>query len=153
VKITVIWVGKTKNKWLQCLIKDYDRRLQHFCKLSITELRSLQVEEVPRLISVEGEKILGKVRSDDFLILLDSRGKVFTSEEFSNQLLTYQIRSLGKVIFVIGGHEGVSQAVRTRANELIALSRMTFNHEMARVVLLEQIYRAFTIIHHFPYHR
>lgn len=153
VKITLLWVGKTKNSSLHSLIEDYWKRLSHFCELSLTEIRFVQEDDPNRLVKREGEKILAKIQPEDFLVLLDSQGKAYTSEEFSNLISTYRDRSLAKLVFVIGGHNGVSAAVRKRANLSVSLSRMTFSHEMVRLFLLEQIYRAYTLIHRIPYHK
>ena len=153
VKITLLWVGKTKNRSLQCLIEDYRKRLSHFCELSLIEIRSTQEDDPDGLVTREGEKLLTKIRPEDFLVLLDPQGKSYTSEGFSHLVSTYRDRSLAKIVFVIGGPRGVSPAVRKRANLLVSLSRMTFNHDMVRLFLLEQIYRAFTMIHHIPYHK
>jgi 23S rRNA (pseudouridine1915-N3)-methyltransferase len=153
VKITLLWVGKTKNGSLRSLIEDYWKRLGHFCELSLIEIRSVQENDPNRLVTREGEKILAKIEPEDILVLLDPQGKAYTSEEFSNLVSTYRDRSLAELVFVIGGPIGVSPAVRKRARFLVSLSRMTFNHEMVRLFLLEQIYRAFTMIHRIPYHK
>ena len=153
MKITLLWIGKTKNSSLHNLIEDYWQRLSHFCELSLVEIRPVHEEDPSRLVAREGEKILAKIEAEDLLVLLDSQGKTFSSEEFSALLSSYRNRSLAKLVFVIGGPSGVSPTVRKRANQLISLSRMTFNHEMVRLFLLEQIYRAFTMIHHIPYHK
>ena len=153
MKIKLLWIGKTKNSSLQRMIEDYWQRLSHFCELSLVEIRSIHEDDPCRLLAREGEKILAKIEPEDLLVLLDSQGKTFSSDEFSALLSAYRDRSLAKLVFVIGGHSGVSPTVRKRANQLISLSRMTFNHEMVRLFLLEQIYRAFTMIHHIPYHK
>ena len=153
VKITLLWVGKTKNRSLHSLIEDYWKRLSHFCDLSLIEIRSNPEDDPNALVTREGEKILAKIQPEDLVVLLDPKGKSYTSEEFSNLVSTYRDRSLAKMVFVIGGPNGVSPAVRNRANILISLSRMTFNHDMIRLFLLEQVYRAFTMIHHIPYHK
>ena len=153
VKITLLWIGKTKNSSLHSLIEDYWKRLRHFCELSLIEIRAIQEDAPNRLVTREGEKILAKIQPEDFLVLLDSQGKSYTSEEFSYLVSTHRDRSLAKMVFVIGGPSGVSPAVRKRANLSFSLSRMTFNHDMVRLFLLEQVYRAFTMIHHIPYHK
>jgi 23S rRNA (pseudouridine1915-N3)-methyltransferase len=132
---------------------DYWERLSHFCELSLIEIRAFQEEEPSRLVTKEAQKILAKIEPNDFLILLDSQGKTLSSQELSERISIYRDRALSKLVFVIGGHCGVSPAVRKRANEMISLSRMTFNHEMIRLFLLEQLYRSFTIIHRIPYHK
>ena len=132
---------------------DYWERLSHFCELSLIEIRAIQDEEPSRLVTKEAQKILAKIEPNDFLILLDSQGKTLSSQELSERISIYRDRALSKLVFVIGGHCGVSPAVRKRADEMISLSRMTFNHEMIRLFLLEQLYRSFTIIHRIPYHK
>ena len=153
MKITLLWIGKTRDSSIQSLIEVYWKRISHFCELSLIEIRSVQEDDPNRLVMREGEKILAKIQREDFLVLLDSQGKTYTSEEFSSFVSAYRDRSLTKLVFVSGGHNGISHVVRKRANLSVSLSRMTFNHEMVRLFLLEQIYRAFTMIHHIPYHK
>jgi 23S rRNA (pseudouridine1915-N3)-methyltransferase len=153
LKITLLWVGKTKNGLLLSLIEEYRERLSHFCQLSLIEIRSPQEEEPSRLVTKEAQKILAKIETNDFLVLLDSKGKNYTSQELAERISSFRDRSLAKLVFVIGGHYGVSPHVRERANEMISLSRLTFNHEMIRLFFLEQLYRSFTIIHRIPYHK
>ena len=153
MKINLLWIGKTRNSSLQNLIGDYWKRLSHFGEVSLIEIRSVQDDDLNRLVTREGEKILARIEPEDFMILLDSQGKVYTSEEFAKLVSSYRDRSLAKLVFVIGGHHGVSTPVRNRSNLSVSLSRMTFNHEMVRLFLLEQIYRAFTIINRIPYHK
>jgi 23S rRNA (pseudouridine1915-N3)-methyltransferase len=139
---------------LKGLIEDYWKRLDHFCELSLREVQPVQSETAKgRLASVEGEKLLAKVHASDHVVLLDSTGKSLTTEKFATWLCKHRDQSTRNLLFVIGGHEGISESVRRRADFCISLSPLTFTHEMARCLLLEQIYRAFSVIQGFPYHK
>jgi 23S rRNA (pseudouridine1915-N3)-methyltransferase len=104
-------------------------------------------------MSLEGEQLLARVSSSDCLVLLDPAGQSLTTEKFAVFLAKQRDTSSRTLVFSIGGHEGFSEEVRLRANRILSLSPMTFTHELARCLLLEQIYRAFSILHHFPYHK
>jgi 23S rRNA (pseudouridine1915-N3)-methyltransferase len=101
----------------------------------------------------EGEALLARVRADAYVLALDSAGESMNSEEFASLIRQRRDRSLKDLVFVVGSHVGLSAQVKRRANKLLSLSAMTLNHEMARLFLVEQIYRAFTLIHHIPYHK
>ena len=154
MKITLAWVGKTRNVHLRCLIEDYWARLAHFCELSLREVQPIKSTAAKgRLAALEGEKILAGVNASDYLVVVDSGGKSFTTENFAAWLSNHRDQSTRSLVFVIGGHEGLSDALKSRANFSISLSSLTFTHEMARCLLLEQIYRAFSLIQGFPYHK
>ena len=136
------------------LIEDYWTRLGHFCELSLREVQPVKSEAAKgRLATLEGEKLLARVDASDYLVLLDSTGKSLTTEKFAAWLCKHRDQSTRNLVFVIGGHEGLSEAVQHRADLAISLSALTFTHEMARCLLLEQIYRAFSVIQGFPYHK
>ena len=136
------------------LIEDYWTRLGHFCELSLREVQPVKSEAAKgRLATLEGEKLLARVDASDYLVLLDSTGKSLTTEKFAAWLCKHRDQSTRNLVFVIGGHEGLSAAVKQRADFVISLSALTFTHEMARCLLLEQIYRAFSVIQGFPYHK
>jgi len=154
LKITLLWVGKTRNVHLKSLIEDYWKRLEHSCDLSLREVQPVKSETAKgRLAALEGEKLLARVDSSDYLVLLDSSAKSLTTEMFAAWLCKHRDQSTRNLVFVIGGHEGLSEAVKRRANFSMSLSPLTFTHEMARCLLLEQIYRAFSVIQGFPYHK
>jgi len=154
LKIRLLWVGKTRNVHLKGLIEDYWTRLGHFCELSLREVQPVKSEAAKgRLATLEGEKLLARVDASDYLVLLDSTGKSLTTEKFAAWLCKHRDQSTRNLVFVIGGHEGLSAAVKHRADFVISLSALTFTHEMARCLLLEQIYRAFSVIQGFPYHK
>ena len=154
MKITLLWIGKTRNAHLKSLIEDYWKRLEHFCELSLREVQPARSATAKgRLTVLEGEKLLARVDASDYVVLLDATGKSLTTETFATWLRTHRDQSTRNVVFVVGGHEGLSESLKRRANFCISLSPLTFTHEMARCLLLEQIYRAFSVIHGFPYHK
>lgn len=155
MNIRLILVGKTEESFLKEGIGKYTDRLGHYCRFSLTEIpelknaKSLSREQIKEK---EGELILKNVSSADCLILLDERGKMFTSIEWAAHLEKKFLYSPRDITFVIGGSYGFSEAVYERADEKVSLSKMTFSHQLCRVIFLEQLYRAFTIIKGEPYH-
>lgn len=154
MKTELILVGKTTDKHFQAGIDDYTQRIGHYMPFSITvipELKNTKSLSEQQQKEREGELILQKVQTADKLVLLDEHGKEFRSIEFASWIERQQ--QLGrKLVFVIGGPYGFSEAVYKRADEKISLSKMTFSHQMVRLVFTEQIYRACTIIKGEPYH-
>ena len=146
MKFRFLWIGKTKQKNWLALQEEYLQRLSHFVKFEITELKDSGKE-------IEGKLILDKLNQSQFVCLLDVKGRSISSHEFAVEIEKWQNRGLKEVVFVIGGAEGVASEVVERADNSLSLSFLTFTHEMARVVMLEQIYRAFTIIKGFPYQK
>ena len=155
MKIELWMIGKTTENYLQTGIEQYQKRLQHYCKFtieSIPNLKNRQKLTTDQIKTKEGAVILSKVQTSDFLILLDERGKVYTSVKFSGYLEQLMSRGYKRVIFLIGGAYGFSDAVYQRANSQLSLSAMTFSHQMVRLFFAEQLYRAFTILNNEPYH-
>ncbi|MCY7347040.1 MAG: 23S rRNA (pseudouridine(1915)-N(3))-methyltransferase RlmH [Pyrinomonadaceae bacterium] len=146
MKFRFVWIGKTKDKNWQALQENYLQRLSHFVKFEITELRDESKE-------LESKRILEKVNQSQFVCLLDVKGRIVSSHELAGEIENWQNRGLKEIVFVIGGAEGVASEVVERANFSLSLSLLTFTHETARVVLVEQLYRAFTIIKGFPYQK
>ena len=155
MKITLLTVGKTDKDWVKQGMDIYVSRLKHYIPFSITEIPELKnVSALSReqIKAKEGELILKNVKSADNLMLLDERGKEYSSVEFA-KVLQDKINYEGKdIVFVIGGAYGFSEDVYRRANSRMSLSRMTFSHQMVRAIFAEQLYRAFTIIKGEPYH-
>jgi 23S rRNA (pseudouridine1915-N3)-methyltransferase len=146
MRVRFVWIGKTKNKnWLG-LQEDYLKRLSHFVKFEIIELRDGTKE-------IEGKLILDSLNPNTFLCLLDVEGSVVSSHELSAKIENWQIQSFKEITFVIGGADGVSPQVLEKADFKMSLSKLTLTHEAARVILIEQIYRAFTILKGFPYQK
>lgn len=146
MKFRFVWVGKTKDKNWQALQAEYLQRLSHFVKYEIVELRD-------ETIKLEGERILEKVNQSQFVCLLDVKGRSVSSPELADIIENWQNRGLKEIAFVIGGAAGVASEVVERADFSLSLSFLTLTHEAARVILAEQLYRAFTIIKGFPYQK
>jgi 23S rRNA (pseudouridine1915-N3)-methyltransferase len=153
MRFRLIWVGKTRNEHLRALVEDYLARLGRFVRTEVTELRESSARTEREGIEDEGRRIIGALREDAFLVLLDVAGREWGSIELASEVEKWQTTGKREVAFVIGGHGGVSQAVAARAHVRWSLSHLTLTHEMARVVLTEQLYRAYTIIHGLPYQK
>ena len=155
MKITLLTVGKTDKDWVKEGLDIYVSRLKHYIPFSVVEIPELKNVSALRKDQIktrEGELILKNVRSTDDVILMDERGKQYTSVELA-RVLQDKISYIGKdIVFVIGGAYGFSDAVYSRADSKISLSKMTFSHQMVRAIFAEQIYRAFTIMRGEPYH-
>lgn len=155
MKYQIVCVGSIKEQYLKDALKEYEKRLSKFGQVSIVEIEEEKLSfgrpsDIERVKGEEGKRILSKVSG--YVILCDIQGKLITSEELSCKL--EQVKQTSSTItFIIGGSFGVSEDVKKRANERISFSLMTFPHQLMRVILLEQIYRAETIMHHIPYHK
>lgn len=147
MKFRFVWVGKTKDENWRALQNAYGGRLKHFVKFEITELKDDGSKEI------ESKRILENLNQSAFVVLLDVKGRSVSSHELAETVEKWQNRGLKEVAFVIGGAEGVAFEVVERADFSLSLSVLTLTHEMARVVLLEQLYRAYTIIKGFPYQK
>ena len=150
MKFRFVWVGKTKDKNYKALQEEYLQRLSHFIKCEVIEVRD---SDAPAASNIEGNRILEKVNQSSFVCLLDVTGKSLTSPQLAKNIEKWQNDSVKEVTFVIGGATGVSSEVAKRADLTLSLSFLTFTHEMARVLMLEQLYRAYTIIKGFPYQK
>lgn len=155
MKITLLTVGKTDKDWVRQGMEIYVSRLKHyipFAVVEIPELKNVSALTKDQIKMREGELILKNIKPTDDLILLDERGKEYTSVELA-KVIQDKISYVGKdMVYVIGGAYGFSDAVYQRANSKISLSRMTFSHQMVRAIFVEQLYRAFTIMKGEPYH-
>jgi len=155
MQIKLLALGKTDNKAIQDLIEDYSSRLGHYIRFEMEVIPDLkQSKSLSEALQKEkeGELILKKLSSSDELILLDERGKTYSSLEFSDYLQKKMNSGLKQLVFLIGGPYGFSEAVYARANGKISLSKMTFSHQMVRLFFIEQLYRGFTILRNEPYH-
>lgn len=159
MKITIITVGKLKEKYLKDAIAEYSKRLSKYCKLEIVEVAdektpenaSEVVEDAIR--SKEAERILKYVKEDAFVIALEIAGKQLTSEEFADRIEQLGVRGVSHIIFIIGGSIGLGKEVLAKSDFALSFSKMTFPHQLMRVILLEQVYRSFRIISGEPYHK
>ena len=150
MKFKFVWVGKTRNADWKALQDEYLRRLSHFVKCEIVEIKDSAPHEGPE---IEGNRILQLLNQNSFVCLLDVKGRSLSSFDLAREITNWQNRGLKEIAFIIGGAEGVSAAVSEKANYMLSLSFLTFTHEMARVLLLEQLYRGYTIIKGFPYQK
>lgn len=159
IKITLITVGKIKEKFFTDAIKEYSKRLSRYCKLEIIEVADEKtpdgaseiLEEQIRI--KEGERILKNIKEGTYVIALAIDGKMFDSVDFANHIDKLAVSGNGNIAFVIGGSLGLSKEVLDSVNEKISFSKMTFPHQLMRVILLEQIYRGFRIMKNEPYHK
>lgn len=159
MKITLITVGKIKEKYFTDAIAEYMKRLSRYCKPEIVQVADEKTPENAALAvekqvkDTEGERILRHVAEDAFVVALEIRGEMLSSEELADFIERKQVSGTSHIQFVIGGSLGLSEAVLRRADYRLSFSRMTFPHQLMRVVLLEQIYRSFRIIAGEPYHK
>ena len=155
MKITLVSVGKTEEKYLLQGIDIYLKRLKHYIKLEIIELPELKNTKglsQDQQKTKEAELIGKKLASTDFVVLLDERGQELTSLQFADLLNKRMLASTQNLVFVIGGPYGFDNAIYQRANDKLSLSKLTFSHQMVRLFFAEQVYRAFTILKGEPYH-
>ena len=159
MKITLITVGKIKEKYLKDAISEYSKRLSRYCKLEIIEVADEKTPDNASQIvedgirDKEGERILKYVKEDAFVVTLEIKGKLLTSEELADKIETLGIQGTSHIIFIIGGSIGLGNEVLKRSNYALSFSKMTFPHQLIRVFLLEQIYRAFKISNGETYHK
>ncbi|OQB36214.1 MAG: rRNA large subunit methyltransferase [Euryarchaeota archaeon ADurb.Bin165] len=158
VKIKVRAVGKIKEPFIRDAIADYAKRIGSFCQLECNEYLEAPVpDDHPSTIEMacitEGAKLCSGIEVNDYVIALDRAGKPLSSESFADLIKRLEVEGPYQVIFIIGGPHGLSEGCSKRANVILSLSAMTFPHQLARLLLYEQIYRAFTIIKGLPYHR
>ena len=159
MKITVITVGKIKEKYLRDAIAEYSKRLSRYCKLEVIEVAdektpdqaSETVEDNIR--AKEGERLMKHIRDDMYVITLEIGGKMLSSEEFADQIQRLGVGGTSHIQFVIGGSIGLDEEILKRADYRLSFSKMTFPHQLMRVILLEQIYRGYRIIANEPYHK
>ena len=152
MRLRIIWPGKTRDARLRALIDDYAERLGHFVRCEVTELREADRSDKTG-IDKETRRISDALRPASVTVLLDPDGAEWTSQQLAAQVQSWEGSGIKEVAFVIGGPNGVAGDLKTRADKRWSLSRLTLTHEMARVLLFEQLYRAYTIIHGLPYQK
>ncbi len=159
MNITVICVGKIKEKFYREAVCEYSKRLSKFCKLNIIEVddeeagQNLSPVQESNIKDKEGERILKKIPSNSYVFTLEIEGKKYDSVSFSKNLNDLCIKGQSSICFIIGGSLGLSDKIKDLSNAKLSFSDMTFPHQLMRVILLEQIYRAFKIINNEPYHK
>lgn len=159
VNITIVSVGKLKEKYLKLGIDEYIKRLNPYAKMTLVEVpdekapESLSEADMDIVKKKEGDRILAKISPDAHVVALAIEGKMKSSEELANDMGSWMTYGKSKVVFVIGGSLGLHKDVYDRADELLSFSRMTLPHQLMRLVLLEQVYRGFRILRGEPYHK
>jgi len=150
MKFRFIWIGKTKDRDWKALQDEYLKRLSHFVRCEIIEIRDSAPHDTKEM---EGKRFLNLLNPKNFVCLLDVSGRQMSSNDLAREIEKWQLRGTKEVTFLIGGADGVSAEIGEFADFRLSLSFMTFTHDMARVILLEQLYRAFSIINGFPYQK
>ncbi len=159
MRISVVCVGKIKEKYLKLGIDEFSKRLSKYCKLEVIELddekapENLSDKEMMMIKEKEGKKILSKIKDNSHVIALAIDGKNLSSEELADTIDNLGVRGTSHIVFVIGGSLGLSDDVIRRANYKLSFSKMTFPHQLMRLILLEQVYRAYRINNGEPYHK
>jgi 23S rRNA (pseudouridine1915-N3)-methyltransferase len=152
MRLRIIWTGKTRDARLRALVDDYAERLSHFVRCEVTELREPGRADKSG-IERETKRISDALRPGAVTVLLDSEGAEWTSQQLAAQVQSWEGSGVKEVAFVIGGPNGLASDFKERADKRWSMSRLTLTHEMARVLLFEQLYRAYTIIHGLPYQK
>jgi len=159
MKITILTVGKIKEKYLKDAIAEYSKRLGKYCKLEIVEVadektvENASEAEEENVRAKEAERLLKYIKEDAYMITLEINGKQLSSEELAGRIEMLGVKGTSHIIFVIGGSIGLGKEVLAKSDYALSFSRMTFPHQLMRVILLEQIYRSFRIIRGEPYHK
>ncbi len=156
MKIKIIALGKIKEKFLKEGIDEFLKRLTPYASIEIIEIPAIEIKDenlTNKVLEEEGQKILSHVKPQSFLITMEIKGKMFSSEEFAKKIEELTNNGTSEIIFVIGSSCGISPIVSERANLKMSMSKMTFLHQFARLILVEQIYRAFKIIKGETYHK
>lgn len=159
MNITIISVGKLKEKYLKLGIEEFSKRLSKYCKLDMIELddekcpENLSEKDMEIVKNKEGQKILSKVKSNSYVIALAIDGKNLSSEELADTMSKLAVRGNSHITFIIGGSLGLAGEVLKRADYKLSFSKMTFPHQMMKLILLEQVYRSFRINNNEPYHK
>jgi len=151
LKIRILWVGKSRDAWVKDAIAEYAGRIKHYAPLEVCEVRDEKGAEAEEMRRRECERLEKQIPPSAVLVLLDERGEQLTSPGLAAFMGKQRDSGAGEMVFVIGGAYGFTEEFRRRGR-LLALSKMTFTHQMVRVFLLEQVYRAFSILNNEPYH-
>lgn len=159
MKITIISVGKIKEKFYKEAISEFKKRLSSYCTLNLIEVadekapENISDKEMKQIKDKEGEKILSKMDENSYIVVLHIQGKQLSSEDLSKKINDLALSGQSHITFIIGGSLGLSQNVLSKSNYKLSFSKMTFPHQLFRVILLEQVYRSFRIIRGEPYHK
>ncbi len=159
MKITVIAVGRVKEKFYRDAVAEYEKRLGRYCKLDIIEVEDEKTPDKAGaameqlILKKEADRILRYVREDAWVVTLEISGREYDSEQFAMELEKLATQGVSHIQFIIGGSLGLHEEIRKKADRAVSFSKMTFPHQLMRVILLEQIYRGYRILHREPYHK
>ena len=154
MKHEIVFIGKTKDSFIQSGIEEYNSRLKHYTNIKITTLKDKSSGGSARAaIESQGKQMLNAVPQGAVVVALDSRGQQFTSESFSKKIVSWELSSVKQVTYLIGGPDGISETILKSAGLTLSFSKMTFTHDMIRMLLVEQLYRAYTIKNGEKYHK
>jgi 23S rRNA (pseudouridine1915-N3)-methyltransferase len=154
MKHEIVFIGKTKDSFIQNGIVEYSSRLKHYTNIQITILKDKSSGRSARVaIENQGQQMLSAVPQGAVIVALDSRGQQFTSESFSKKIVNWELSSVKQVTYLIGGPDGISETILKSAGLVLSFSKMTFTHDMVRMLLIEQLYRAYTIKNGEKYHK
>lgn len=156
MNIKIIAVGKIKEQYLKDALAEYEKRLKAFCSFSVTEIMAEQINDESlneKYKELEAERIIQAIKGNPYIITLEIQGKMLSSEDFASKIKGISNSGINEVIFIIGGANGLHKKVSDLASFKLSFSKMTFTHQMIRLLLTEQIYRAFKINNNEPYHR
>lgn len=159
MEINIISVGKIKEDYFKKAIEEYEKRLKAYCRVNFIELKdesegkNLSDKDINIILDKEGKRILEKIKERSFIIVIDILGRSIDSVEFSKKINDIMLDGISSIDFIIGGSLGISQEVKDKANYSLSFSKFTFPHKLMKVILMEQIYRAFTIINNKTYHK
>jgi 23S rRNA (pseudouridine1915-N3)-methyltransferase len=152
LKLLIIFVGKTTEEYLVAGIDGYCRRLKNYLNVAVETVKAATAKDRSRALQEEEKNILSRILPGDYLVLLDERGAALSSRELSGEFARWMNQGRGRVVFITGGAFGVSEELRKKSNFQFSLSRLTFTHQMVRLILVEQVYRAMTILKNEGYH-
>lgn len=154
MNINIIAVGKIREKFIKAGVDEFLKRIQPHSSIKITEINAENLKyDDKRALEAEGEKILSQISDTAYVIIMDIPGNQLNSDQFASKIKEINVQGINQLVFVIGGAVGLSDKVKQKADYSLSLSKMTFPHQLARLFLLEQIYRAFKIINNEPYHK
>ncbi len=157
--VNIICIGRLKEKYLTDAIKEYSKRLTAFCKFNVIELDEERITDNPSdkqiqtTLNAEGKRIIGKITKGSYIIAMCIEGKIISSEQLSEKINSISVNGVSAVDFIIGGSWGLSDEVKANADFKLSMSKMTFPHQLARVMICEQIYRSFQILNNGKYHK
>ncbi len=155
MKITLLVVGKTNKKYVVDGLTVFENRISRYLPFEIIEIQDVKNaknKSAEQIKTEEKEKISKLLKPDDYIILLDEKGESYRSKSFAKKIQNISLRGIKRMVFIVGGAFGVSESLKSQVNEKMSLSKMTFSHQLIRLIFAEQLYRAFTIINNEPYH-